>query len=258
MAKIYCVANQKGGVGKTTTAVNLAAALSELGFKVLLIDLDPQGNATTASGINKIELCRSVYDVMLGRITLKEVITHSNSGYDIAGSNRRLAAAEEELLSAPEKEQALKKALESCSADYDIVLIDCPPALSILTVNAFVASAGLIIPMTCEYFSLEGVSDLLLTIKAVREKINSHLVIAGLLRVKFDPRITLQRQVSDQLAGFFKDAVYTTVIPTNVRLAEAPSHGESVLSYDAASKGSQAYKALGKEFVKKEKLKPAK
>ena len=185
MAKIYCIANQKGGVGKTTTAVNLAAALSQLSFNVLLVDLDPQGNATTGSGLEKNNLVQSVYEVLLDRADIKKVITHSTSGYDILGSNRKLAAAEEELLSAARKELRLKTKLDEVSGQYDVIIIDCPPTLSILTINAFCAADGLIIPMTCEYYSLEGVSDLLLSIRAVREQVNSGLVITGLLRVKF-------------------------------------------------------------------------
>ena len=255
MFKVYSVANQKGGVGKTTTAVNLAAALAKLSFRVLLIDLDPQGNATTGSGIEKSKLQPSVYEALVNGVDLKRVITHSLNGYDIAGANRRLAAAEEELLGTPKKELSLRKILRPLSDEYDVVLIDCPPTLSILTINAFCASSGLVIPMTCEYFSLEGVSDLLLTIRAVREQINPDLVISGLLRVKFDPRITLQRQVSEQLGKFFGKSVYGSVIPSNVRLAEAPSYGLSGVVYDPSSRGALAYKVFAEEFVKKEKLK---
>ena len=254
MSKIYCIANQKGGVGKTTTAVNLAAALAEMSYRVLLIDLDPQGNATTGSGIDKVKLLPSIYEAIIGQADLKRVITHSQNGYDVAGANRRLASAEEELLGAEQKELALKKLLSPLEDEYDVVLIDCPPTLSILTNNAFSASAGLIIPMTCEYFSLEGVSDLLLTIRAVREQINGALVISGLLRVKFDPRITLQRQVSDQLTEFFGKSMFGSVVPTNVRLAEAPSHGLSGLNYDSSSRGAQAYRSFAEEFAKREKL----
>lgn len=254
MAKIYSIANQKGGVGKTTTAVNLAAALSQMAFKVLLIDLDPQGNATTGSGVEKNTQDQTVYEVLLDRADVKKVITHSSSGYDILGSNRKLAAAEEELLSVSKKELRLKKKIDELKDDYEIIIIDCPPTLSILTINAFCASDGLIIPMTCEYYSLEGVSDLLLSIRAVREQVNSELVITGLLRVKFDPRITLQREVSEQLSGFFGTSVFASVIPTNVRLAEAPSYGLSGIAYDPSSRGAVSYKAFAEELVKKEKL----
>ena len=255
MAKIYCIANQKGGVGKTTTAVNLAAALSQLSFNVLLVDLDPQGNATTGSGLEKNNLVQSVYEVLLDRADIKKVITHSTSGYDILGSNRKLAAAEEELLSAARKELRLKTKLDEVSGQYDVIIIDCPPTLSLLTINAFCAADGLIIPMTCEYYSLEGVSDLLLSIRAVREQVNSGLVITGLLRVKFDPRITLQREVSEQLSGYFGSSVFSSVIPTNVRLAEAPSYGLSGIQYDPSSRGAVSYKTFAEELVKKDKLK---
>lgn len=253
MAKVYCVANQKGGVGKTTTTVNLAAGLAP-SYRVLLIDLDPQGNATTGSGVEKLKLSSTIYDVLVKSIPLSEVITKAPSGFDVVGSNRLLAAAEEELLTIPDKELRLKKAVDSVRKSYDVILIDCPPTLSILTVDAFCASDGLIIPMTCEYFSLEGVSDLLLSIRQVREQVNPNLVISGLLRVKFDPRVTLQRQVSDQLKSFFGKSVYGTVIPTNVRLAEAPSFGKTGLQYDPSSRGAQAYMAFAEEFAKKEKL----
>ena len=242
-------------VGKTTTAVNLAAALSQLSFNVLLVDLDPQGNATTGSGLEKNNLVQSVYEVLLDRADIKKVITHSTSGYDILGSNRKLAAAEEELLSVARKELRLKTKLDEVSGQYDVIIIDCPPTLSILTINAFCAADGLIIPMTCEYYSLEGVSDLLLSIRAVREQVNSGLVITGLLRVKFDPRITLQREVSEQLSGYFGSSVFSSVIPTNVRLAEAPSYGLSGIQYDPSSRGAVSYKTFAEELVKKDKLK---
>lgn len=254
MAKIYCVANQKGGVGKTTTSVNLAAGLSPK-YNVLLIDLDPQGNATTGSGVDKIHLSSSIYDVLVNSKPIAETIIKAPSGYDVVGSNRKLAAAEEELLVVPNKELILKGALQDVLGLYDVILIDCPPTLSILTIDAFCASDGLIIPMTCEYFSLEGVSDLLLSVRKVRDTVNRNLIISGLLRVKFDPRITLQRQVSDQLKNFFGKAVYGTVIPTNVRLAEAPSYGMTGVQYDPSSRGAQAYVAFAEEFAKKENLK---
>ena len=229
MAKIYCIGNQKGGVGKTTTAVNLAAALSQLSFNVLLVDLDPQGNATTGSGLEKNNLVQSVYEVLLDRADVKKVITR--------------------------KELRLKTKLDEVSGQYDVIIIDCPPTLSILTINAFCAADGLIIPMTCEYYSLEGVSDLLLSIRAVREQVNSGLVITGLLRVKFDPRITLQREVSEQLSGYFGSSVFSSVIPTNVRLAEVPSYGLSGIQYDPSSRGAVSYKSFAEELVKKDKLK---
>ncbi len=256
MARIYSVANQKGGVGKTTTTVNLAAALGKLGYKVLLIDLDPQGNASTGSGLEKNSLNNSLYEVLKGEISIEDAIQFSKeAGYYVVGSNRRLAAAEEELLNLENKELKLKNALEAVKEDYDAILIDCPPTLSILTINAFCSSNGLLIPMTCEYFSLEGVSDLVISVKAVREQVNSDLVITGLLRVKFDPRVTLQREVSEELTQFFGQRVYGTVIPTNVRLAEAPGYGLPGVCYEPSSRGAQAYMSFAEEFAKKEKLK---
>lgn len=255
MTKIYSIANQKGGVGKTTTTVNLAAALAKNGYKVLLVDLDPQGNATTGSGVEKVALKSSVYEVLTGQVEIKDAVYFSEScNYFVLGSNRRLAGIDEDLLQEEGKELKLKNALAQVEKEYDVVLIDCPPALSILTVNAFCCSDGVIIPMTCEYFSLEGVSDLVVSVKAVREHINSELVISGLLRVRFDPRITLQREVSQQLIEFFNDRVYSTVIPTNVRLAEAPSFGMPGVLFDPSSRGAQAYLCFAQEFAKKEKL----
>ncbi len=255
MAKIYSIANQKGGVGKTTTAVNLAAALAEMSVKVLIIDLDPQGNATTGCGVDKTTVMPGVYEVLNKDATVAEAIKPAKKGlFDVLGTNRRLAGVEEELIDRAGRELRLAEALDSVQENYDTIIIDCPPALSMLTVNAFCASQGLVIPMTCEYFSLEGVSDLVLSVKAVRDHINPELVISGLLRVKFDPRITLQREVSDQLTSFFGDRVYRTVIPTNVRLAEAPSYGLPGVLYDKSCRGSQAYRFFAQEFVTKEKI----
>ncbi len=256
MAKIYCVANQKGGVGKTTTAVNLAAALSQMGFRVLLIDLDPQGNSTTGSGVEKTKLRPGVYEVLKEEANAQSAIQQGKGGYCVIGANRSLAIAEEELIECEDKENRLRKVLKPVEDQFDVIVIDCPPTLSILTLNAFCASHGLIIPVTCEFFSLEGVADLVETIKRVRRQSNRRLTVAGLLRVRFDPRITLQREVSDQLKAGFRDAVYGTVIPTNVRLAEAPGHGLPGILFDKSSKGAMAYKQFAEEFAEREKLFP--
>jgi chromosome partitioning protein len=252
MARILAVANQKGGVGKTTTSINLAAGLSMAGRRVLLIDLDPQGNATMGSGIDKRNLRATVYQVLLGTATLSEVRVRSASGgYDLVPANRELAGAEVELVELPERETRLKQALESVRDQYDCVLIDCPPALNLLTVNGLTAAQAVMIPMQCEYYALEGLSDLVQTIKKVRAHLNPTLEIAGLLRTMYDPRNTLAQQVSDQLQQHFGDKVYRTVIPRNVRLAEAPSHGVPAMSFDRQSKGAMAYLALAGEVLGK-------
>ncbi len=226
MAKIFCIANQKGGVGKTTTTVNLAAGLAKIGQRVLMVDLDPQGNATMGSGVDKRAMALSVYDVLLESATVAEAAVFSDKcGYHVLGANRELAGAEVELVDVERREKRLKSALASVESDYDFILIDCPPSLSMLTLNGLCSAHGVIVPMQCEYFALEGLTDLVNTIKQVHANLNPELQIIGLLRVMFDPRITLQQQVSDQLKSHFGDKVFDTVIPRNVRLAEAPSYG---------------------------------
>jgi chromosome partitioning protein len=248
--RIFCVANQKGGVGKTTTTVNLAAGLAQVGQRVLVVDLDPQGNATMGSGVDKRALPSSIYEVLLESASIAEVRQRSpKGGYDVVGANRELAGAEIELVDLDHRERRLKLALAAVIADYDFVLIDCPPSLSLLTLNGLCAAHGVVVPMQCEYFALEGLSDLVNTIKQVHANLNPELKLIGLLRVMFDPRITLQQQVSDQLKTHFGDKVFNTVIPRNVRLAEAPSYGQPGVTFDPASKGAQAFVEFAREMV---------
>ena len=261
MAYIFCIANQKGGVGKTTTTINLAAALAAIGQRVLMIDLDPQGNATMGSGVDKRKLQHSIYDVLLGESSLAQSRVTSVWGeaaakpdmatYHVLGANRDLAGAEVELVNLEHREKRLKNAIAEVVSDYDIVLIDCPPSLSLLTLNGLCAAHGVIVPMQCEYFALEGLTDLVNTIKQVHANLNKDLKIIGLLRVMFDPRITLQQQVSDQLKAHFGDKVFNTLIPRNVRLAEAPSYGLPGVVFDPAAKGSQAFIDFAKELVQR-------
>ena len=249
-ARVLAVVNQKGGVGKTTTSVNLAAALAQAGSRVLLVDLDPQGNATMGSGIDKRALSRTIYHVLLGLASPAEArVRAERGGYDLLPSNRELAGAEVELVELAERESRLKNALTALAGEYDFVLIDCPPSLSLLTVNALAAAQRVLIPMQCEYYALEGLSDLVGTIKRVRAHLNPQLEIAGLLRTMYDPRNTLSQHVSQQLESHFGDKVYRTLVPRNVRLAEAPSYGTPAVMWDAASKGAQAYVALAQEIL---------
>jgi chromosome partitioning protein len=257
MAKIFCVANQKGGVGKTTTTVNLAAGLAQAGQRVLMIDLDPQGNATMGSGVDKRQLELTVYDVLLESASITEArvtsqkLVDAGCGYDVLGANRELAGAEVELVEVERREKRLRLAIEAVADQYDFVLIDCPPSLSMLTLNGLCCAHGVIVPMQCEYFALEGLTDLVNTIKQVHANLNKELAIIGLLRVMFDPRITLQLQVSEQLKQHFGDKVFNTVIPRNVRLAEAPSYGMPGVVFDPAAKGSQAFVEFARELVER-------
>jgi len=252
VAKIFAIANQKGGVGKTTTSVNLAAALAKLGQRVLLIDLDPQGNATMGSGIDKRAATRTVYQVLIGLADIRESRVRAEAGgFDVLPANRELAGAEIELVDFDERETRLKEAIAVVNDEYDFVLIDAPPALSLLTLNGLCAAHGVIIPMQCEYYALEGLSDLVATIKKVHANLNTNLKVIGLLRVMYDPRMTLSQQVSAQLERHFGDKVFRTVIPRNIRLAEAPSHGLPGVVFDPDSKGARAYVEFGSEMIER-------
>jgi chromosome partitioning protein len=257
MAKIFCIANQKGGVGKTTTTVNLAAGLAKIGQRVLMIDLDPQGNATMGSGVDKRTLELTIYDVLLENASIAEArvksdkLTDAGCGYDILGANRDLAGAEVELVDVERREKRIKTAIEAVADEYDFVLIDCPPSLSMLTLNGLCCANGVIVPMQCEYFALEGLTDLVNTIKQVHANLNPDLQIIGLLRVMFDPRITLQQQVSEQLKNHFGNKVFNTVIPRNVRLAEAPSYGVPGVVFDPSARGSVAFVEFAAEMVER-------
>jgi chromosome partitioning protein len=252
--RILAITNQKGGVGKTTTCVNLAASLAASGKQVLLIDLDPQGNATTGSGIDKSSIKHTIYHVLIGEKSIRDILqTTEKNSYDVAPANRDLAGAEVELVNEIGRETRLKQAIIDLKIKYDYVLMDCPPALNLVTVNALTAANAVMIPMQCEYYALEGLSDLVNTIKKVRTHLNPTLEIEGLLRTMYDNRNMLAQQVSAQLQSHFGDKVYQTVIPRNIRLAEAPSYGMPVLEYDRASKGSQAYLELANEIIKKSK-----
>jgi len=256
MTRIVAVANQKGGVGKTTTSVNLSASLAMSGSKVLLIDLDPQGNATMGCGVDKNRVAATIYDWLVEDRPLQEIVVHCQGGFDVLPSNLDLTAAEVELMGSERREYFMKSHLADQTARYDYVIIDCPPSLSILTVNALIAADGVLIPMQCEYYALEGLSALLETIEGVKSHANPALVVEGILRTMYDPRNSLTRDVSRQLIQYFGDEVFRTVIPRNVRLAEAPSHGLPAILYDRTSRGAVAYMALAGEFRQKHQRRP--
>ncbi|MBT3735250.1 MAG: ParA family protein [Gammaproteobacteria bacterium] len=252
MALALAITNQKGGVGKTTTSVNLSASLAAMKRRVLLVDLDPQGNATMGSGVDKSDLDASVYDILVNGLTVSEAkIEAESAGFDLLGSNVDLTGAEIELLSMDRREFRLKDALMPVQASYDYIVIDCPPSLSLLTINGLVASDTAMIPMQCEYYALEGLSALVNTISRITASLNPDLEVEGIVRTMYDPRNSLTKDVSDQLANHFGEKLYRTVIPRNVRLAEAPSYGLPVLYYDKQSRGARAYLALASELARR-------
>lgn len=250
MTKIIAVANQKGGVGKTTTSVNLSAGLATIGKRVLLIDTDPQGNATSGVGVNKSEIEQSIYDVLIDELPLEEIIHKTGIEHlCIAPTTIALAGAEIELVSTISREARLKNAIKKVQDDFDYIIIDCPPSLGLLTLNALTAADAVIIPVQCEFYALEGLSQLLSTISLVQKHLNEDLLIAGVLLTMFDVRTNLSTQVAEEVKKFFEDQVYETIIPRSVRLSEAPSHGESILQYDPKSKGAEVYLQFAKEVA---------
>jgi chromosome partitioning protein len=257
MARTFVIANQKGGVGKTSIAVNLSASLAHYGRRVLLVDLDPQGNATTGSGVDKIACERTVYGVLLGEHGVADARVRCEGGYDVVPSNRELAGAEVELIAIERREFRLREALLRVGVDYDFVVIDCPPALNMLTVNGFTAADAVIIPMQCEYYALEGLSDLVGTLRKVKQNLNPKIEIEALVRTMYDPRSTLTIQVAEELKRHYGAKVFDTVIPRNVRIAEAPSFGKPVLLHDPASKGAIAHLAFARELLERNGIKVA-
>ena len=249
MGRVFVIANQKGGVGKTSVAVNLSASLAHYGRRVLLVDLDPQGNATTGSGVDKAECDNTVYGVLLGEHALGPAIRHCEGNYDIVPANRELAGAEVELIDIERREFRLRDALAGAADQYDFVVIDCPPALNMLTVNGFVAADAVIVPMQCEYYALEGFSDLVGTLRKVKQNLNPRIEIEALVRTMYDPRSTLTMQVSDELKRHYGEKVFDTVIPRNIRIAEAPSFGKPVLLHDPTSKGALAHLQFARELL---------
>lgn len=252
MGKVLAIANQKGGVGKTTTSVNLAASLKVTRKSVLLIDLDPQGNATMGSGVDKSNLDASIYEVLMQQSDVDDVLVHlEEAEYDLLPANGDLVAAEVELINVDGRELRLRQIVDSVRDRYDYIVIDCPPSLNMLTINALVAADGVVIPMQCEYYALEGLSALMDTINAIRDQLNPELKIEGILRTMYDPRNKLTSEVNGQLLNYFGDAVYRTVVPRNIRLAEAPSYGKPVIKYDRQSRGAIAYLALAGELLRR-------
>lgn len=254
MGKIVAFANQKGGVGKTTTAINLASALGLLGKKILMVDIDPQGNATSGLGINKREAINSTYNLLITGAKIEEVLVHTQyKNLDVLPSNINLAGIEIELVEMPERTYRLKQALAPAKDKYDYILIDCPPSLGLITLNAFTAADSILVPIQCEYYALEGLSQLMATVRQVKRMYNSSLEIEGVLLTMFDSRLNLTVQVAEEVKKYFSDKVYKSVIPRNVRLSEAPSYGQPIQYYESVSKGAEAYNQLAKEFLKKQK-----